>query len=241
MKEVEAAFCLCGARRCRARLSAFVGEQSNNQVLTRCHRLVERHAALSRERRAADFTKYFTKESRVVPDGDRGAGVLKLLPGRGLLRDVPDGSDALRGSLALFMFLRAENGFRATSWTSTARRPRRSTAKAAGRGSLRRSGWATPRSKRWSVRENRAQSMAICLSKVRYLLGRGADEGDEGRLGARRERRRRFAPRPRRIRKRGQNFRHAPRLADRVLLQCMAPHGSATAPPPPRTPRSPRR
>ena len=42
MKEVEAAFCLCGRKRCRASYLAFVGEQSNNHVLRRCHRLVER-------------------------------------------------------------------------------------------------------------------------------------------------------------------------------------------------------
>ena len=32
MKEVEAAFCLCGAKRCRASYLAFVGKQGNNHV-----------------------------------------------------------------------------------------------------------------------------------------------------------------------------------------------------------------
>ena len=90
MKEVEAAFCLCGARRCRASYLAFVGEQSNNHVLTRCHRLVERHAALfaAGDRNCSD---------RAVTDAVLSADAIDALesiglrPGRGLLRDARGG------------------------------------------------------------------------------------------------------------------------------------------------------
>ena len=61
MKEVEAAFCR-RSRRCRASYLAFVGEQSNNQVLTRCQRAggAPRRGSLPRATasvRVVDFEK----------------------------------------------------------------------------------------------------------------------------------------------------------------------------------------
>ena len=221
MKEVEAAFCLCGARRCRASYLAFVGEQSNNQVLTRCHRLVERHAALFS---AGDASSISTSSRVLSPAAIEALESIGLRPGRGLLRDVPDWLVRYVGSLALFMS------------TELKRLPRdildehrASTAK-----EVRRSGgsWKPPpfglgdaEIEALSVRENRAQSVAICLSKVRYLLGRGAEEGDEGRVA-----RRKSAPPPFRaasetdFETRAKFFGAHRDALVRVLLQSMAPH-----------------
>ena len=231
MKEVEAAFCLCGARRCRASYLAFVGEQSNNQVLTRCHRLVERHAALFS---AGDVSASSTSQKTLLlsPTAIEALESIGLRPGRGLLRDVPDWLVRYVGSLALFMSLELRRLPR-----DILDEHRASSAK-----EVRRSGgsWKPPpfglgdaEIEALSVRENRAQSVAICLSKVRYLLGRGADEGDEGRVA-----RRASAPPPFRAASetdsetRAKFFGAHRDALVRVLLQCMAPHarhGAAAA------------
>ena len=46
MKEVEAAFCLCGAKRCRGSYLSFVGENNNSQVFDSEHRIFDRYAML---------------------------------------------------------------------------------------------------------------------------------------------------------------------------------------------------
>ena len=165
MKEVEAAFCLCGAKRCRASYLAFVGEQGNNHVLRRCHRLVERQAALLA---AGDATG--------PPSDDAVAAMAEvgLKVGRGLLRDAPPWLTHFVGHVALFMrreLARLPRDILAEHRATTAKEVKKANGK-----------WIPPpfglgdaEIEALSVRENRLQSMAICLSKVRYLLGRGSE------------------------------------------------------------------
>ena len=216
MKEVEAAFCLCGARRCRASYLAFVGEQSNNHVLTRCHRLVERHAALFS---AGDRTDTTAVTGTVLSsDAIDALESIGLRPERGLLRDVPDWLVSYVAAVALFMRVelrRLPRDILAEHRLSTAREVKKS-----------KGAWKPPpfglgdaEIEALSVRENRAQSVAICLSKVRYLLGRGAEKAP-----------RKKAPPPfRRLRDddaetRALFFGARRDALARVLLQCMAPH-----------------
>ena len=165
MKEVEAAFCLCGAKRCRASYLAFVGEQGNNHVLRRCHRLVERQAALLA---AGDATG--------TPSDDAVAAMAEvgLKIGRGLLRDAPPWLAHFVGHVARFMrreLARLPRDILAEHRATTAKEVKKANGK-----------WIPPpfglgdaEIEALSVRENRLQSMAICLSKVRYLLGRGSE------------------------------------------------------------------
>ena len=168
MKEVEAAFCLCGARGCRASYLAFVGEQGNSHVLKRCHRLVERQAALLAAGDAA-------AGSIPTPDAVAAMEEVGLKLGRGLLRDVPTWLTHYVAHCALYMK------------REVAKLPRhilddhRKTVEkelAKSRG-----GWKPPpfglgdaEIEAMAVRENRLQSMAICLSRVRYMLGRGPEK-----------------------------------------------------------------
>ena len=114
MKEVEAAFCLCGARLCRASYLAFVGEQSNSHVLTRCHRLVERHAALFAAGLPVSSSSGDKKETPSSGDKTEANSVLSsnaisalaeigLYPNKGLLRNAPGWLVKYVGSVALFM------------------------------------------------------------------------------------------------------------------------------------------
>ena len=96
MKEVEAAFCLCGARGCRASYLAFVGEQGNSHVLKRCHRRVERQAALLAAGDAA-------AGSIPTPDAVAAMEEVGLKLGRGLLRDVPTWLTHYVAHCALYM------------------------------------------------------------------------------------------------------------------------------------------
>ena len=168
MKEVEAAFCLCGARGCRASYLAFVGEQGNSHVLKRCHRLVERQAALLAAGDAA-------AGSIPTPDAVAAMEEVGLKLGRGLLRDVPTWLTHYVAHCALYMK------------REVAKLPRhilddhrktveKELAKSKG-------GWKPPpfglgdaEIEAMAVRENRLQSMAICLSRVRYMLGRGPEK-----------------------------------------------------------------
>ena len=171
-----------------------------------------------------------------------------LRPGRGLLRDVPNWLVRYVGSLALFMRVecaRLPRDILAEHRASSAKEAR----KAAGAWKPPPFGLGDAEIEALSVRENRAQSVAIALSKVRYLLGRGgertpggesADEAErEDARGSRRAAKRRAsAPPPfRRARDDDPETRakffgaHRDALV-RVLLQSMAPHarhGAAAA------------
>lgn len=178
MKEVEAAFCLCGARGCRASYLAFVGEQSNSHVLTRCHRLVERHAALfaSGLMDRAEQTELQSSSSVLSPDAIEALEEFGLRPGRGLLRDAPSWLQKYVGTIALFMKHEVKRLPR-----DILREHRIATEKELKKSQGQGKRWVPPpfglgdaEIEAMAVRENRLQSIAICLSKVRYLLGRGS-------------------------------------------------------------------
>ena len=168
MKEVEAAFCLCGARRCRASYLAFVGEQGNSHVLKRCHRLVERQAALLAAGDAVVGS--IPGEAAIAAMEEVG---LKL--NRGLLRDAPAWLTHYVAHCALYM--KREVAKLPRHILADHRRTiEREMAKSKG-------GWKPPpfglgdaEIEAMAVRENRLQSMAICLSRVRYMLGRGPEK-----------------------------------------------------------------
>jgi hypothetical protein len=158
MKEVEAAFCLCGSKRCRASYLAFVGEQSNSHVLRRCHRLVERQAALMV---AGDAV------GDPAPEAVAAMEEVGLRCGRGLLRDAPAWLTHFVGHVALFM--QAELRRLPRDILAEQREATEKQAKTDG-------SWVPPpfglgdaEIEALSVRENRLQSMAICLSKVRAV------------------------------------------------------------------------
>jgi hypothetical protein len=195
---------------------AFVGEQSNNHVLTRCHRLVERHAALFSAGDRTDTTA--VTGLCLSSDAIDALESIGLRPERGLLRDVPDWLVSYVAAVALFMRVelrRLPRDILCEHRLSTAREVKKS-----------KGAWKPPpfglgdaEIEALSVRENRAQSVAICLSKVRYLLGRGAEKAP-----------RKKAPPPfRRLRDddaetRALFFGARRDALARVLLQCMAPH-----------------
>ena len=168
MKEVEAAFCLCAARRCRASYLAFVGEQSNGHALARCHRVIERHAALLV---AGDAV------GPPAPSATRAMEEVGLRCGRGLLRDAPNW--LLHYVAWAASFMREE--LRALP-RDILNEQRESAAKQAAKDGPN-SKWQPPpfglgdaEIEALAVREIRQQAMAICLSKVRYLLGRGPEK-----------------------------------------------------------------
>ena len=160
---VEAAFCLCGAKRCRASYLAFVGEQGNNHVLRRCHRLVERQAALL----AAGDATGTPSDHAVAAMAEVG---LKI--GRGLLRDAPPWLAHFVGHVARFMrreLARLPRDILAEHRATTAKEVKKANGK-----------WIPPpfglgdaEIEALSVRENRLQSMAICLSRCATSSGAG--------------------------------------------------------------------
>ena len=200
MKEVEAAFCLCGARWCRASYLAFVGEQSNNHVLKRCHGMTERHAALllagdeppSSTLEAGDDETGSQKNNPAAlgsqnprrlsaeslglgPDATSAMEEVGLRLGRGLLRDAPAWLCRYVASVAMFMrreVSRLPRDILAEHREATAKEVQKS-----------KGAWRPPpfglgdaEIEAMAVRENRLQSVAVCLSKVRYLLGRGPEK-----------------------------------------------------------------
>ena len=200
MKEVEAAFCLCGARWCRASYLAFVGEQSNNHVLKRCHGMTERHAALllagdeppSSTLEAGDDDTGSQKNTPAAlvsqnprrlsaeslglgPDATSAMEEVGLRLGRGLLRDAPAWLCRYVASVAMFMrreVSRLPRDILAEHREATAKEVQKS-----------KGAWRPPpfglgdaEIEAMAVRENRLQSVAVCLSKVRYLLGRGPEK-----------------------------------------------------------------
>jgi len=165
MKEVEAAFCLCGARMCRGSYLNFVGEDNHSQVLEKKHKLIDRQVMMLKAIDKAD--KALTpKQVRCLSD-------VGYYTGKGLLRKCPGWLLQFVGEIAVYMNLEL-NELPKHILEAAKKEHEKLSAKGDGRHEF----TYTEKFAKidaLAMRENRTQCVAIMLSKVRRLLTRPRD------------------------------------------------------------------
>jgi len=180
MKEVEAAFCLCGAKKCRGSYLSFVGENNNSQVFDSEHRMLDRYAMLldaideTNEKRDGNDENDELVKTRLESLGFR--------IGRGILADAPKWLTNYYAKLASFIDHERETLppliYQAAKQHHMSRKKR-------GDPGYRGEFVFTEKNaeiEAMAVRENRIQALAVCMSKIRRLLtlGEGFDSPKYG-------------------------------------------------------------
>ena len=178
MKEVEAAFCLCGAKRCRGSYLSFVGENNNSQVFDSEHRIFDRYAMLLD---AIDEAKEHEGNNTDELVKSR-LGSLGFRVGRGILAGAPKWLINYYAKVAAFIDRERETLppliFKAAKEQHMNRKKR-------GVPGYRGEFTFTEKNaeiEAMAVRENRIQALAVCMSKIRRLLtlGEGFDSPKYG-------------------------------------------------------------
>ncbi|CEF99605.1 Zinc finger, CW-type [Ostreococcus tauri] len=166
MKEVEAAFCLCGARMCRGSYLNFVGEDNNSQVLNTKHKLIDRQViAFKAIDRAAE---------PLNPKQVRCLEQVGFYPGKGLLKCCPSWLLHFVGDLAIYMEEEV-NQLPKHILAAAKQEHEKLLLKSPGMEFTYNEKFA--KIDALAVRENRTQSIAIMLSKLRRVLTRARDGG----------------------------------------------------------------
>ena len=180
MKEVEAAFCLCGAKKCRGSYLSFVGENNNSQVFDSEHRILDRYAMLldaideAKEKREGNDDNDEVVKTRLESLGFR--------IGCGILADAPKWLTNYYAKVASFIDHERETLppliYEAAKEHHINRRKR-------GDPGYRGEFVYTEKNaeiEAMAVRENRIQALAVCMSKIRRLLtlGEGFDSPKYG-------------------------------------------------------------
>ena len=168
MKEVEMAFCLCGARMCRGSYLNFVGEDHHSQVLESKHKLIDRQVM--------SFKAIDKAADPLTSKQERSLAAVGFYPGKGLLRNCPGWLLQFVGDVAVYMdtelnelpkhILAAAKKEHAKLLEKNPQAEFSYTEKFAKIDAL-------------AMRENRTQCVAIMLSKLRRLLTRARDDGPQ--------------------------------------------------------------
>ena len=184
MKEVEAAFCLCGAKKCRGSYLTFVGENNNAQVFEEEHRLFDRCTLLLN----AIDEEYEDNNNNIseAEHEEKRRTVRKRLESigfrldQGVLAGAPKWLTNYISKVAFFIdFEREKLPTRILLATKEYHEKRRK------RGFNDNFTYDEKNAviEAMAMRENRIQALAVCVSKVRRLLtlGEGFDSPKYGK------------------------------------------------------------
>ena len=164
MKEVEQAYCLCGARLCRGSYLSFVGEDNHSQVLNAKHRLIDRQVMLF---------KALEESHKPLPAKEIEAlATVGFYPDKGLLKGCPGWLLHFVGSIAVFMQLELKELPKHIIQTM-----KKEHEKLAKKKPDMEFTYTEEFAKidALAMRENRTQCLAIMLSKVRRVITRSRD------------------------------------------------------------------
>ena len=168
MKEVEQAFCLCGARLCRGSYLSFVGENNHSQVLNAKHRLIDRQVML--------FKALADADKPLRPRHVEALATVGFYPGKGLLKNCPGWLLQYVGSVAAFMQLELKelpkHIIKAAEQDHEKMSKKNPTLEFTYTEDF-------AKIDALAMRENRTQCLAIMLSKIRRLMTRARDGSEQ--------------------------------------------------------------